>query len=416
MTTFYEIPFLWRSMMGLWALLICCLCITSVVIAIYVKRYRNIFLSVLAFAPAFFFWQVYFDLYLLYFYGPESDPAASICLAMGDLYWPVWMFSLLILTVAALLPLYLNIRYILTSVTPLSIKICADKVNCGICYWRDNGHVIFSNDCMNHLCSALTNETLMNGNRFNEALKEEILFVDQKVWRFYRRDLEFEGAPLHELMAVHITELYDKTQLLRKDVDELARMNEELKEYSLKIDETVRKQEILQAKVNIHDEMNRLMLSTVSADCRNEEEITRIFSLWQKNALLLCMEADRKTDKDAVDRLERMAKTLGVELIWRNILPESLTNKQRELFFAAAQEAITNAVKHAKASKMEVSFVEAEQYISCHFENDGEIPSGEIKFSGGLANLAILASEQHVSVAAEAGQTYDLSLRFPREN
>lgn len=254
----------------------------------------------------------------------------------------------------------------------------------------------------------------MNGNHFRDAVSEGILSVADSVWSFTCRDLEFDGGPLHEMVASDVTEIHAKADALRRDNEVLSRLNEELKAYSFKTDEAVRRQEILQAKVNIHDEMNRLMLSTVATDIENEEELNRIFSLWERNALLLCFEADEKKDENAAVQIENLARALGVQLVWTTGLPENLTPKQRELFFAAAQEAIANAVKHGEAKNMKISFAQTESELCCCFENDGNIPKGDIHFTGGLSNLSILAGEQNASVAANTGETFRLSLVFSK--
>ena len=160
--------------------------------------------------------------------------------------------------------------------------------------------------------------------------------------------------------------------------------------------------------------MNRLMLSTIAADLENDEELNRIFALWERNALLLCMESNEYSNKDAVKQLEELAQALGIQLLWNSEPPESMTSKQRELLFAAAQEAITNAVKHAQAKMMKISFTETGTDIGCTFENNGVIPEGDIHFTGGLANLAVLAEEQNASISAESGEKFRLSLHFSK--
>lgn len=189
-------------------------------------------------------------------------------------------------------------------------------------------------------------------------------------------------------------------------------MTEKLKAYSLKIDDVVHRQEVLQAKVNIHDEMNHLMLSTVAADEKDEEAMDRFFTRWQKNALLLCMEAEKKNDNNALDALYGFARLLGISLRINGTIPESLPESQRDLFHAAAQEAIVNAVKHAEAKSLTVSFERSEDGIRCVFENRGNVRAGDVRFTGGLANLLMLAKEQNAVLSAEAGETFRLSLFF----
>jgi anti-sigma regulatory factor (Ser/Thr protein kinase) len=214
------------------------------------------------------------------------------------------------------------------------------------------------------------------------------------------------------MIASDITAEYAETQKLSEDKAELSRLNLELKEYTQSIDDTVRRREILQAKVNIHDEMNRLMLSTVAAKCDDAAELDRIFTLWKQNALLLCMEADEIAVPKAAVRIEKLAEVLKIRLVRKNELPAELSEKQRTLFFAAAQEAIANAAKHARAKVMEISFESTDKYIACTFTNDGQIPTGEVRFTGGLGNLSLLAGKQNAQVFAEAGDTFSLTLKF----
>ncbi len=121
------------------------------------------------------------------------------------------------------------------------------------------------------------------------------------------------------------------------DMSELDRLNRELSEYYLSIDDTVRRKEILQAKMNIHDEMNRLMLSTVATDSEDTAALDAIFSLWEKNALLLCMESERKAAGHEKSSIEALAKALGLRLIWHDDLPSELSGSQQELLFFTAQ-------------------------------------------------------------------------------
>ena len=113
--------------------------------------------------------------------------------------------------------------------------------------------------------------------------------------------------------------------------------------------------------------MNRLMLSTTAAGGEDPAALDRIFSLWEKNALLLCMEADRAGDPGDAESLETLAAALKLRLVWRGALPESLSEAQRELFFYAAREALANAVKHAGAKELELFFDETETQLFCRF-------------------------------------------------
>lgn len=409
MMTFDMLSALVRALFALWALMLCVLNIGNAVLAVVRKRFRFSACALVLFAPAYFLWQVIFDFSLFGNTGNAAAVTASVC-GIGAAYW---LTAFVLLTAAALLLMRQNVRYGKNFITPGTIKLYLDEIPCGICCWRENGRVLFSNIRMNELCLAVTGKPLLSGNDFYAAVNDGILTVEGKVWRFARREIESDGEKLYEMIASDITAEYAKTEALEKDKAELSRLNAELHEYYLSIDETVKRREILQAKMNIHDEMNRLMLLTVAADKENNEALDGIFALWEKNALLLCMEADKKTSAQQAYSLDSLSDALGISLLWNGELPEYLNEKQKELFFFAAQEAVVNAVKHAQADKMEIIFEKNGNTPLCRFKNNGNIPFGEVRFEGGLANIARLAEQQGATVFTEIGEEFALVLKYP---
>ena len=320
--------------------------------------------------------------------------------------------ALAVLSLPAAWLLAYNIHLDRTRVTPGTIKLYLDKMPSGICCWRENGRVLFSNICMNNLCLAITGAPLLNGNQFHDALGEDIVSVDQKVWRFATREIFMDNERLFEMIASDITAEYATTKELEKDKAELTRLNQELWEYYLRIDESVQRQEILQAKVNIHDEMNRLMLSSMAADKEDTEALKRIFSLWEQNALLLGLGTEQKNHAPQGESVASLAPALGIDLRWSEEAPAALDEKQQELFFFTAQEAMINAVKHARAKHMEIAVTESDEAVICRFINDGMLPTAPVRFEGGLGNLARLAAECGASLDVIVDEKFTLLLKY----
>lgn len=413
MSSFASLSALARAFFALSALSCILVNVISLLLAIVKRRYWFSALALLLIVPSYLMWQVVFDVSLSIRAGIT---AAKVSLLLGDVAWLWWLLVSVILAVGTALLLAYNIRYERNYITPNSIKTFLDRIPCGVCCWQDNGRVLFSNICMNRLCYLLTDGPLRNGNQFAEAVSEGILSIDGKMWRFACRDIVLGNERLHEMIASDVTTEYAKTQALEQDKAELSGLKHDLEEYNLGIDETIRRQEILQAKVNIHDEMNRLMLSTMAAEGDDPTTLDKIFALWEQNALLLCMQAEQTEDKQTMRRVEELAEALKIALVWQEPLPTSLGQEARALFFSAAQEAIANAAKHAKAKALRISFTSSREGTCCTFANDGEMPTEEVRFTGGLANLSRLAAKEGATVAVTVGEAFVLTLTLPPQN
>ena len=410
MKAFLLLSPLVRSLFQFWCLLLCLVSIFGILYAVS-RRFRRYALGLSpCLLGAYFLRQIILGISEFHM-GGAADP---LCLRCGSIPWGWYAGLLAVLTAAAVWLVLDGIRFGREHISIGTIKHYADSMPCGMCYWRTGGRVIFANDCMARLCYEHTGLPLLNGDEFYQALPERLLTIGGKVWLFTHNTVELRGVPLHELICTDVTELSAKTEALQKENEKVARYSAELRAYQLHLDETVRQQEILQAKTNIHDGMNRLILSTIAAGTGAEER-RAVLRLWQNNALLLCLEADTETGRDSVEALQRIAAALKLELVLAQPLPDGLSEKQKNLLFSAAQEALANTYKHSGTKALEVSFQTREDGICCRFSNDGLLPEGPVSFSGGLGNLKSLAELQGAALSVETDERFCLCLFFPKE-
>ena len=145
MISFAVLSALARGIFALWGLLLCLTNIGSAVLAFVKKHYRFTAFAFILFAPAYFMWQIIFDFSLFGQTDKISVTANNLC----SLPWACWLAAFVILTLADAVLFWLNVKYGKTSITPAAIKLYLDRVPCGICCWRENGRVLFSNICMN---------------------------------------------------------------------------------------------------------------------------------------------------------------------------------------------------------------------------------------------------------------------------
>lgn len=399
MTSYLELSALPRNLICFWAILLIFSFVMNTALSVRRKQYLSAAAAVVAIFVLYFIMQICRNVSKAHM-GSALHPLAE---AIGTLPYIAYINLLMGLTLAYIAHLRMSIIYANTHIAPTAIKEAMDKNPTGICYYRDNGQVILTNHKMNALSFAVAGCALLNGAELYDAVrnKQIIELPDGTVVRFSHKLFTFGGEPCHELIADDITELYQKIKALRQDNERLLLQNQRMKAFGETIDETVRRQEILHTKTRIHDEMNRLLISTDSAiRGGTEEEKQRILETWEKNILLLCMEADNGRKSNAVSDLDALAKVIGVTIRYDS-LPQTEDADTLQLFSLAVEEAMTNAAKHGGAKKLYVHVSEDDSALTASFENDGNPPAGTFVEGSGLSTL-----RQHIE---QAGGTMQIT-------
>ena len=303
-----------------------------------------------------------------------------------------------------------------TKISPFSISEGLDRLSTGVCFYLDGGRCVLVNDRMRKISFSLTGHTMRNGEEFAEEFLPggSVRLPDGRVFALKKRTLERNGTPLYELIAADVTELSRQTEKLRGENERLSRLNAALRAYSQSIGEHVRQNEILRAKMNIHDEMNRLLLRTrIAIDEGDPAEMNAVLGMWQNNALLLCREAEENKTDDVEKDLQTLAESLCIGIVYENRAGRRDETFLR-LFARAAREAMINAVKHARAGSLFVSFEERPCETLIFFRNDGAVPAGPIAPRGGLTDLKKRLEAIGGSLEIDARGGFLLTVSIPK--
>ena len=377
-------------------------------------------------------------------------------------------------TVVAVVTTIRNVRFHRMHVTPLSIQESFEKLTEGLCYYRAGGQCILVNGRMQQISRELMGHALLNGEEFAEFVftrNEEahtgkiITLQDGRVKEFSERKVIFEKEEATELVAADVTDLFEKTKRLQAENERLRAFQKSLLELHAAQMDTVRREEILKAKMSIHDEMNRLLLSTRNAmQSKDASEKQKAVMAWKNNALLLCREAQSAASvKEAMSDLGIVAVSLGITLDMQDT-PHIVGENALGLFVLATREAMVNAVKHADAKKLIIHIAEAtsqtegvgqetsaqteengkretptqieeggnkesvngntdkvsnasdrnlRNFWIITYENDGKAPAEPVQETGGLANLRQKLEQAGGSMEVEAQPHFRLTVRFP---
>lgn len=353
------------------------------------------------------------------FLGLLNDPERLIGnkLLQISVWW--WVVILALLSASAAGVGIKLLRWSKTHISPQSFAKAFNSVSVGILFYVEGGLCLLSNNVMNQLAQSITETPLLNGEEFYRALGADTVKTrDGKVWSFKRSKLNVEEQlrfgkkqeiSVYELIATDITEMVKKNQQLADDNVKLRRINNELADYNRDMIESIRRKEILSAKTSIHDEMNRLMLSTVHALGETDEtKRNDILRLWQRNALLLCKEASQSQPFDFLADLSVIADSLGIRFIC-NDLPELSDVNVRRVFVQVAREAMVNAVKHGGAKTMTVSIQKKDGGCRFVFANDGTC-EGEVVFGGGLHTVEKMVNDIGGKLTVESQDVFAVVL------
>ena len=408
---FGDMPDVVRGFLFIWLIGIFILGLCNLFHSVQIKQRRHIVISVVLLAIEYFLLQIISD--ILHRHAEKENVGLSYTLGRIHVTWWIALIAgtmVISITLASFLRHWKE-----EHITPMSVKDSIDMLDAGLCYWEDGGRIILSNKKMDEICLALSGEMLLNGEKFyNYLMSECIPMPDGTIKYFFHNPVEFEDKQIHELIAADVTELYKKNELLEQETISLQKMNESLRRYNQNIEETVRKQEILDAKVYIHDEMNRLMLvTTANAETpTTEEDFKEILTLWRNNAILLGTESNQSRVNTDITEVNQLAELLGIQLGWQGEQPWTVPDSIREVFIMVAREAIANAVKHAEAKNITIAIHKNDEKLFIEISNDGKLPTGKISLGGGLTNIKRMVEEKKGQFKVEVNEQFNMLLEF----
>ena len=307
---------------------------------------------------------------------------------------------LLLVIIATLLTVVLRERkFEKNSITRSSVKESLDYLNTGLCFAHKNGMVMLINHRMNNLSHTIFGRDLQNANRFWESLSKgeiqsgvtrlsmganpSLRLPDKTVWTFSREVID----GITQLTAAETTQLNKLTEELKEKNAELSVMNNRLRKYGENVDKLTREKERLETKAHIHRELGQTLLTTRRYLRSENDNPQELLNMLKRNIAMLRMEAESPKNDKPIVMLMKAAHSAGIEVLITGQMPKQ--EDANRLFFEAATESLTNAVRHADAKKLCVELTEDDKaYFAC-FTNDGSKPQNKIVEGGGLGSLRL---------------------------
>lgn len=327
--------------------------------------------------------------FLLYAALPPLSAAAPLPL-LED-FWKrrfpsVYIGAILVLIVRSLVLFCHKYRLLRSSISALSIKEAIDKLNTGLLFFDPSGRILLSNFKMEELMWRLGGKLYRNANEFVEALedgdflngaKKELFpekciyrLEDGSVFRFSKEIIRERGGSYLQLNAADISSIWSFVETLKQENKTLEERSLQIKRALDQIHLTCRSEEEIRARVRIHDVLSQ-KISILLHTLRHEESLP--FELLRElDGLLESLIQSREEDGDIRVRfefLQNAMKSMGVDLCCDGSFPED--EKVAKAYMDILSEAVSNAVRHGLASKIDILLDSNEEGYSMHISNTG---------------------------------------------
>ena len=343
---------------------------------------------------------------------------------------PIWIFlagmSLLIICLCLLVR-----NEILTcrkNISAWSVKETMDDVPCGVCVSDSWGRIVLSNKKMRELSRMLIGAALQNyedlkqvldGNKSVQGVtrlspENSVLYLPNgTVWMFQNYMLtEEEVAGYLQTVAFDVTEIYFNSEKIRMKNEKLELLNQKLKKMYEQIDESIREQEILKMKMQVHDSFGRSLLTIRRMLEGNKEPdyMKNQLEILKQSVYILSGIMQDDTEKQYEESIKH-AEKLGVSVEIEGELGDEyqvalITDK-------AIRECVTNCIRHAHGRRVYVQSHKTREGWKVCITNDGERPKEGCREGGGLSALREVVERDGGEMTTKFEPEFLLALKLP---
>ena len=337
---------------------------------------------------------------------PESE-------TLSPVPWTAAALSLTALSLFASFTLWHKSR---RQLSPISIKESVDHLPCALCFAWENGQPFLKNLKMDELSHLITGEALLNANDCWKTVEPQpiVTLENGQPWSFERVRMEMNRKIVYQITGTNITEEARLRRELEEDNLRLKTMNRRLRQYGQDVQAATREKEILRAKTRVHDQIGHALLQTRQFLSDTQGDAESVCTAWRQNVRLLLGKYAEEAREDSFEQLARAAQAIGVAIARVGAFPEDGT-ENAHLAETAAHECLTNLVRHAHGTRLEISSEATKIGWKIRYINDGDAPTGPIVEGSGLSSLRAQVEAAGGEMVVEHAPRFALTLILPME-
>lgn len=253
-------------------------------------------------------------------------------------------------------------------ITPSSIRYTINNLPDGLLLATADGLPVLTNRRMYTLAEQIQGTPLVNANQFYERLIGDLRGVsgdavdyagsvsrrieDGTVWRFIDEDITIGEERFVEIRAVDTTASWQLSQELFQKNERLMEQKQRLQLLLQNLSAIQQNEELLASKIRVHDQLGSAILTTkhylIRNTCQEESETKRMLRYW-KHLVSQLKQSDFNSveHNSALQELIDIGENLGCEIQFIGAFQEG-----DKVLLQAVRECLTNAVRHAKATKL----------------------------------------------------------------
>lgn len=325
-------------------------------------------------------------------------------------------------------------RHKSSMITVSSIREGADSLPMGLCFSKPSGQPFLVNRKMEELSHSLCGTALQNAEQFWETVSLGdltsraqrcqiangfvVILPNESVWSFERQVIHVGNEDVTQLTATDTTDLYLLRAKLNRQNDALQRVNTRLILYGQNVEVLTKSRERLAVKIQIHDSIGQNLMRTryyltQELDSSQIDNMEDILQKWNHTVAFLKGEASMEKHSNALDHLVEAGKSAGVDVMIEGELPSD--SDLTELIAAAGAEALTNAVRHAGATRLMLHVSCTSTSCTAVFSNDGRVPGPVFREGGGLQGLRRRIEDRKGTMSIRVEPEFILTISLPVE-
>ena len=329
----------------------------------------------------------------------------------------VWLAFGLFVFVYAAWKLWATARWQRTHLSSMSVKEAMDDLPSGAVFFDDEGRSVLVNRVMNEICTSLTGSALIDRGVLEHIVAEAgggpVTLSDGRSFSFSSRKIALPEGDIYGYTAADVSEEYKLSLELAENNRRLEGLLERYRELADLIEQAAMEKEILKAKISVHDDWGSALIATrrflEGSSMLSENEVR---DLWRENVRMMRGGAPAAAAEDGCETLLRAAGDVGLDLVIDGDLPEE--EPARRIALRAIHECMTNALRHARADRLDVRITAGPDCWTLALFNNGLAPAGPVRETGGLKDLREEIERSGGRMSITYDPRFTVSLMMPK--